>query len=54
MASVATSSLRLTALTGGFRPFFLCAGLAAVFNMAVWLAIWLRFPLAALRQWAKA
>lgn len=40
MASVATSSLRLPALTGGFRPFFLCAGLAAVFNMAVWLAIY--------------
>jgi uncharacterized protein involved in response to NO len=38
MPGTATSSIRFAVLRGGFRPFFLLAGLDAVFNMVVWLA----------------
>lgn len=40
MASVTTSFGRPAVLRGGFRPFFLLAGLDAVFNMAVWLLVY--------------
>jgi uncharacterized protein involved in response to NO len=40
MASVTTSFVRPAVLRGGFRPFFLLAGLDAVFNMAVWLLVY--------------